>query len=414
MSEDGARDLIGDCHEMLLRLAGRLPDDLMTQCREQLAAGELGEVARAIVFSVLSQYLPLSSADVAALTAVLSETGGDASALREVEVDDSDPVTWYFTEAGPVDGWHDAEAGPDGAQDALTVEAPEQGTGQGGLDQGALGEAMAAALAQEPDANGCWRAWRVPGEDDEPPAAAKCVFVVEMRSGADLARVAGRLQQRLAAAGETSPQVEVYHNDEDLPVYQRLARGCGGLIWAAANDPGMLVAVIFDEVDPQDGPRFSADHPRLNDEEVDQVAQYLREGEPVLVTTALMDDVVDTTRQGCVPLNFRTDGLWIWTDASAYYAVEYQLEPDPGLLAHIRSNHHTVPAVDGVSLHRALAVLMELPDEEPAWTFGGAPDDEPAWVHENPPDEEPALAYSDPPAWEPEWTTSEPADREPR
>jgi hypothetical protein len=62
MVEDDRYDArIDDCHQMLLRLAGRLPDDLMTRCREQLAQEALGEMARAVVFCVLSQNLPLAS-----------------------------------------------------------------------------------------------------------------------------------------------------------------------------------------------------------------------------------------------------------------------------------------------------------------------------------------------------------------
>ena len=60
----------------------------------------------------------------------------------------------------------------------------------------------------------------------------------------------------------------------------------------------------------------------------------------MLVTSARMDDVVDTTRQYCAPLNFRTDGVWIWTEASAYYAQEHLLEPDPaGKRVGLRSRH---------------------------------------------------------------------------
>jgi hypothetical protein len=347
-------ELTSDCHEMLLRLAGRLPDELMTRCREQLAQGTFGDMARAVVFSVLSQDLPLASYDVATLTALLAETGGEVSALDDVEIDESDPMIWHFADdlATAVDAVGDQGE----VQDASTTSRE-------------LEQAMVEGLAGEPEVIGCWRAWRLPS-DDPPSAPAKAVFTVEASADANLAGTAARAQQWLAAAGEPSPQVEVYNWDAELPVYQRLARGYGQLIWAAAPDPGMQIAAVFDEVDPQDGPRFSPDHPRLEEDEAARVAHYLREAEPVLVTTARMDDVVDTTRQYCVPLNFRTDGIWIWTEACAYYAQEHRLEPDPELLAHIRSNNHTVPEVDGVALHRALEVLQSPPEDEPVWTFG--------------------------------------------
>jgi hypothetical protein len=353
-------DHVADCHELLLWLAGRLPDDVMTRCREQLAQGALAEVARAVVFCVLSQDLALTSAEVAALTSLLTATGGDPSALSEVEIDDSAPLLWAFSD-DPAEA-ADAQAGQG---EPVQGEAQDASIATGKLDQ-----AMAEALAEEPGAIGCWRARRVP-LDDAPAMPAKAVFTVEVESDTDLPGAAGRLQQRLITAGEASPQIEVYPVDYDLPLYQRLARGYGQLVWAAAPDPGMRVAWLFDEVDPQQGPRFSPDHPRLPEEEAGKVARYLGEAEPVLVTSARMDDVVDATRQYCVPVNFRTDGTWIWTDASAYYAQEHLLEPDPELLAHIRSNGHTLPRVDGVAVHRALEVLQQPPESEPVWTFDG-------------------------------------------
>ena len=338
---------------MLLRLAGRLPDDVLTRCREQLAQGALAELASAVMFCVLSQNIPLATADAAVLTALLPGAERGASALGNVEIDDSDLVAWVFSDALP-------GAAEGMGQDEVQETSP---------DGAAVAQAIAGALDTEPGAIGCWRAWRLP-LDDASSAPAKPVFVVEVSTSTDIAGVTARLQQRLAAAGETSPQVEVYPPDIELPAYQRLARGYGELVWAVAQDPGIQLASIFDEVDPQGGPRFSPDHPRLDDAEAGKVAQYLREAEPVLVTTARMDDVVDATRRYCVPLNFRTDGTWIWTEAAAYYAAEHQLEPDPGLLAHIRANDHIVPGVDGVALHRALEVLQEPPESEPVWTFG--------------------------------------------
>jgi hypothetical protein len=320
-------------HEMLLRLAGRLPDDLMTRCRGQLAQGALGELARAVVLGVQSSDVPLAGADVEVLTEVLAGTGGDPAALGEVKIDNSDPMAWRFTDNLP-------------------------GTPAEELDQ-----AMSDALTGEETAIGCWRAWRV-SSDDVPQDEAKAIFVVEVESDADMAGITARLQDRLAAAGEDSPQVEVCSWDVEPPAYQRLASGFGELIWAAEEDPGMLIASMFDDVDPQDGPRFSPEHPRLDPDEAVKVARYLREAEAVLVSTAQMDDVIDVSRKYCVPLNFRTDGLWIWTEASAYYAQEHLLEPDPGLLAYIRSNNHAVPGVNGVAMRRALNALQQPPEEE--------------------------------------------------
>jgi hypothetical protein len=360
VTDSDTGDRMAECHELLLWLADRLPDDVMARSRERLAQGALAEAARAVVFCVLSQKLSLASAEVALLTSLLTASGGDPSALSEVEIDDSPPLLWDFS--GNLAGAGDAE---DGDAEDEQGDVRDAATAAGEL----LDQAITEAVAEEPGAIGCWRAWRVP-IDDAPAPPPKAVFVVELDNDADLPRVTGRLQQRLAAAGEASPLVESYPLDYDLPIYQRLARGYGELVWAAEPDPGMQVAWLFDEVDPDDGPRFSPEHPRLAEAEAEKVARYLREAEPVLVSSALMDDVVDGTRQYCVPVNFRTDGTWIWADASAYYAQAHLLEPDPELLAHIRSNDHTLPLVDGVAVHRALEILQQPSDTEPVWTFG--------------------------------------------
>jgi hypothetical protein len=103
--------------------------------------------------------------------------------------------------------------------------------------------------------------------------------------------------------------------------------------------------------------------------------QYLYGGEPLLVTAALMDDVLDSARVFCVPASFRTDGRWVWNEAAAYYAGEYQLEPDPGLLAHLRASDYSPPVVDGVGVYRALRALENSAGDEVLWMFGSGLDE---------------------------------------
>jgi hypothetical protein len=80
-------------------------------------------------------------------------------------------------------------------------------------------------------------------------------------------------------------------------------------------------------------------------------------GEPLLLTTGRSEDVADRDRGTAVPASFRTDGTWVWSDAAAYYLDAHGLRPDPDLLDHIRARGYVRPAVDGVALHRAMAVL---------------------------------------------------------
>ena len=150
-----------------------------------------------------------------------------------------------------------------------------------------------------------------------------------------------------------------------LPSYQHLARARGALLWSREPAQEIRMAVLFDHVDGQ-GARMSTDHPVLERGHAKRLAAYLRGGEPLLATTARMRDAVTPERGAVVPMNFRTDGCWIWSDAVTYYLEQYGLVADPGLLAHIERRNFAVPEVDGAPIHRALAVLDAPSGDEPA------------------------------------------------
>jgi hypothetical protein len=346
--EDRARG----CHQMLLRLAGKAPDDLLTLSRDWLAHGDLDYLAQSVTFWAVSQDATLQGDDVILLSQLLTDADADPDVLTQVRIEDSDPFPYYgfAPEIPPELGGGIEEAPGPGAMTEMSEQA-----------------AM-TAVAAEPGAVGMWRAWRFPS-DGAPWPSPKRVFVVEVGAVIDESAVAARLQQGRAAGGEASPQVEVYQTGDQLPAYQEFARSYGELLWARVEDAEINVAAIFDEVDSETGPHFDTDHPRLAKDEADKVAKYLYSGEPLLVTTERMDDVVDPALTYSVPMSFRTDGTWIWTEAAAYYVERHLLEPDAGLLAHLRSNDYTVPAVDGVAVYRALQILQEPVDDESPWIY---------------------------------------------
>ncbi|MFI6845119.1 hypothetical protein OG535_06160 [Kitasatospora sp. NBC_00085] len=137
---------------------------------------------------------------------------------------------------------------------------------------------------------------------------------------------------------------------------------------------GFELAAVFDHVDPVTGPGFEPGHPRLAaGAEREAVARYLSAGTPVLLTPMLMDDVVDQERRGVVPMGYRTDGQWIWTDTVTYYLDEYGLAPEPGLLRHVLSRVDEPPAIPVPEvLERAVAFLLTPPEPADAavWTVG--------------------------------------------
>jgi hypothetical protein len=131
-------------------------------------------------------------------------------------------------------------------------------------------------------------------------------------------------------------------------------------------DIDITVARVFDGT----GARFAADHPTMADgPERDWVLAYLKAGADLLVTPGALPDVVDPSRGAVVPMSFRTDGSWVWTDTVAYYLEEHGLAPEPGLLHHIRTAAGPPRTPDHATLARAAAAIMAPPK-------AGRPDDE--------------------------------------
>jgi hypothetical protein len=134
---------------------------------------------------------------------------------------------------------------------------------------------------------------------------------------------------------------------------------------------GFRLAAVFDQVDPVAGPSFSPTRVRLpQGADRTAVAAYLRAGTPVLVTPMLARDVVEPERGGVVPMGFRTDGEWIWTDTVSYYLEEHGISPEPGLLAHVRSKDGALPVPPTTGVLAAAASFVLTPTEEPVWSVG--------------------------------------------
>lgn len=202
-----------------------------------------------------------------------------------------------------------------------------------------------AAVDAAPDAIAVWRAWR-----SAPEQPAVRVYLIET------AQPVAAVIRALRAAGLDDPQVEAYAPGTDLTSYQSMARGSSALLHAAGDRPPVRLARVFDRGGAR--PSFDDEHERLGDDERDRVRGYLRAGEPILVTTRTSVDVLEPDRGPVVPLSFRTDGQWVWTDTVEYYLREYSLAPDAELLAHIRSRGYATAPVDAAGEHRTLATLL--------------------------------------------------------
>jgi hypothetical protein len=351
------RERVEGCHWLLLRLAGTVADDLTCRCRYWLAEERTTDVGRAIAYAVLSQRIPLSDDEIDLLAELLGAAGMDTSALSMVDIMDTDPMPKYAFAAGREEVDRGCRIGAADDRPAAPVA--------GAPPDDDVDRAILAVMDRDSYIRAVWRVWRFPG-DRAPWPPPRRVYVVEVDRGAPLAGIAAWLQYAVAAAGPADPQIEVYPVRAALPSYQRLARAYGALIWAREPDPGLRVATVPDP----SGPAAPPDQVTLPEPERHRLAAYLSGGEPLLVTTARMNDVVTPALGAVVPTNFRTDGRWIWNDATVYYLQRYGLAPEPDLVAHIRRVDFVPPEVDGAAIHRALAALQEPAGDEPAWTYG--------------------------------------------
>ncbi|MFE3111094.1 hypothetical protein [Kitasatospora indigofera] len=313
-----------DCHRMLLGLAGRIPDADLVRVRTLLAEQQRRALATELAWVVLQQGLHLPEPEEDLLAELLEADGQDSSPLDGLPSGTGSEPSYAFSTSSS------------GAPDDEPLSS--------------LDEAAGDALAGIAGARGLWRSWRSPTSGQAPP---RRVFVVEMDRGQNLYTVTGLLQHYLEAAGEVEPQVEVYATGDRIPLYQQLARQYGQLLWTPAAPP-FSVAPVFAESQPTSG------FPRVDDlVEADQVVAYLQAGEMLLSSPELLEDLLAPARGAVVPVSIRTDGSWIWSEATTYYLEEYGMEPDAGLLAHIRAVDFVAPVVDGATRHRAIAFLTQ-------------------------------------------------------
>jgi hypothetical protein len=338
-------ELLTRHHQLLLRVAGWAPDDVVSAARQWLAEGRVTEAARAVLGTVLADRVPIRPDDAELLVRTLPDVSQVTQLAGATPA--GDPAAHPAFDFAPVRPEPFSPAPAPLLLDLTTAE----------LD--AEDAAAVAALDEVTGPVALWRVWRSPQPDR---AAGGPVRVHVLETSADpalLPSATAALQNALEAAGVEYPQVEAYTTGVELPSYQRLARGRSALLWAAAKAQPITIARVFDSYDAGGG-QFRADHPVLSaGTEPAQVLAYLEGGQVLLATTAKETDVFDPGAGAVVPMSFRTDGRWIWTDTVAYYLSTYALSPDEEFLAHIRALDYRLPAVDAVAEHRAMSVLAD-------------------------------------------------------
>jgi hypothetical protein len=127
-----------------------------------------------------------------------------------------------------------------------------------------------------------------------------------------------------------------------------------GLLWLAR---------VFDGQSPSGAPWFSPGRLRLPESVRRQrIADYLTRGRLVVRAVGMMADPLSGSDQPVVPLNYRTDGIWVWQEALAYYLLTRGAAPELEFLCHIEERGF-VPAtgVSDVMASRAAALAPAAP-----------------------------------------------------
>ncbi|MGH3712633.1 MAG: hypothetical protein ACRDT4_04120 [Micromonosporaceae bacterium] len=335
-------------HHIVLRLAGWAPDEMICTVRDWLAEDRVADVAQAVLYTALANRIPVTRNDATVLTGALADAGleADAHALLDLV---AYPQLPHYTMSPE----HPARHGDDDGEFRHSLDLTGLPGEHDAVDRAAIGAAAGIAGLR-----GLWRAWRSPAfVTPSPPPRRVYLLQVDCEDASALPSYAARLQHALVRVGDKHPQVEVFVEADALPPYQRLGLGWSALLATSDPTPPIQLAGLFDAVDDAGEPGFSGDRPTLDDGERDRVLGFLDAGALLLPTTTLMDDVLEDAGHPVVPMGFRTDGVWVWPEATAYFLRQHHIAPDDDLLDHVRRQRYQAAPAGAVALHRAMAAL---------------------------------------------------------
>lgn len=335
-----------DLFDLVSGFAGRLPDDDLAVMRSVLAAGRSPLVLEQLCAAIGSARLRLTKDEQDSARRICESHGVDSGPVTGASAHPLPEVTDFSFSAPDL---RDERAS---ALDEAVVHAAVGFDSDGGDDAAPdAGQDTETPLV----ARAMWRVSRFSGGDSAE------IRLVELLPGADPVEVTGRVQDRLLELREDPPRVEVFAGGAELGRYHEEALANATLIWVAEEPAPPRVAAVYDGVDPHGEPFFLPDHPRIPEAEQAGLAGYLSGGERILGSDGWIGDIV-TAEEVCVPTGYRSDGEWVWPDATLYYLERHGLAPDPGLRAHIARGGTPPALLSRLQRHVVLDVLL---DREP-------------------------------------------------
>ncbi|MGQ0480544.1 MAG: hypothetical protein ACT4O0_05870 [Pseudonocardia sp.] len=198
------------CHDLLVRLAGRLPDRLVWRLRDWLSSGAHATLARTLPKSLLRHRVGITDIERDLLEAGLLAWGAPQRSLDAVLPVMELPESGFTFTA-------------DLAPDLPCADVVGAGGWRDGVDL-----ALAAVLRGHPGARELRRSWRM---DHPRPRRVVLAHVTE-----NLPALTGTLQRVLRAHGDLTPCVEVVSPPLALPPYHRAALRDSVSLWRSAGN----------------------------------------------------------------------------------------------------------------------------------------------------------------------------------
>lgn len=322
-------------HEVVNAVSARLSDELIVQSRTWNRDGRLVDTARSIAFALLRTGI---STDESVALMLGSLLGSDTGAEEQQRAEISDIVDALL---------NNSEPGADQSDTPFTF-AP-------GSDNPTSIAAITERATAEPAVLAAWRAERRP-MIDAPWPPPRDVYVIETANDADPVQLTADFQEALAIAGNSLPLVEVRRVDAIPNEYQRRIVNDGDLVWTRQPRVELQVADVYDEVLDDVGV-FRSGRAVIPPDDRNRLTAYLLAASVVIDTADWIDDVIDPNVGAVVPTSIRTDGTWVWSDATTYYLSEHGIAPAPPLLAHIQAAQSSPSPLDSDTMRRAANVI---------------------------------------------------------
>ncbi len=326
-------------------LMDALPDDVVVHARRAIAEADNGSAIDALLFAAIRARVQVSAIEHAVLAECVAATGGAASLLDYLSIEDQGrPLLFEFiTGPAAVGIVPDPEA-------EVAPPLPDDPQAD------AVDALVLPELEDDDEVLGVWRAWRYPatGASWPPPRPFYLVEAADDEAALDvLDRFYG---PQAAPITDQDPLIEVYVTGNDIPGLHRAIQFAGALVASDLEAREFIFADVFDGLPGEDG--TPQDLVTVDDETAQRMLTYLMAGKPLMMADAAGDDLLSPGSVGVVPLHLRTDGLWVWSDASAYYLNEHRIAPPREFREYLAGVNDVPEPVSDVALHQAIAWLQ--------------------------------------------------------